>query len=1518
MKNMNLLHKFVVLVFLFIGNIVSAQKITENGMPPPGGGDPQCKIIGFSYLNTNTNSIEINWNVSSLNIGIRSENNCRLFDFDLGYKNVHEKPTWITSVNFVGGNMRVSLQENNSAIDRVHSIEVSNASDSDASNRRSIRITQKANTSYKLCYVDTDGDGFGDHNATPISRIQKQTNESYNNLDNCIDEYSSTNNGCLEPYENRNWTRFKSYDITGKLIGSGKNYYDDLGKLEQSQSLDIKENKIYANQTLYDTQGRPALQSLAAPITSGESYMFKEGLVKKANGTVITTSDLDENGTLDPTIASSSELGLYYNNNSQEPLMDKTDRPYARSVYSTLNPGAVKQAVGGNKQNGAWRRGYSFSMAATQEMYYVYGYNSFPRNPSVASTYSNISAVLNDSNKHIVWLKAGKTVVQDVTGSNESVVFTDADGKTLGAARAGGNQKYDALSLIGEQNFVDVHIPIGCDGTASLLGNTSDYKIYDLKTELPNGDISKAGFYRIEYTGSKVLTKSHALTYIDKASNTNAIQPVMADAVGIRYKVNYYDYSLNYYNTVGQLTSSLQPLGFDNSCLTSLKPTVTHNENLKSFYSYNTLGQLMHTKSPDEGEAWFKYRKDGQIRFSQNSKQKDPNQDGNFNDAEFSYTNYDELGRPVESGVFQETSTIKFTNSDALLNNVLKDIEIDDDGLPNAQCTEQHFTEYDYLSGASQNRLNSLVSSNYRAPSFLSGNVVRTHNRAINGTIISETYYSYDVYGRVKWMVQNLKDLGVKTIDYEYDPITSQVNKVYFQKGLSAEQFIHKYTYDAATQQLIKVETSTDDNSYITHAEYSYYRTNGALKRTTLAGGIQDIDYVYNLAGQLKAINHPSLQQDPAINPNGTDLFGVTLDYYNGDYQRNTTSFTSQNKVQDVANQYTGNIKAMTWNTKVRASASTTPVLYKYKYNDRNFLQEAIFDGMGNQQSSAPTNLVLGDKVYGTMHAEATNSISLKPGFEIKATSSVEFTAKIVTTNANGHYKTGDYNVSNLTYDANGNILSLDRNKNTENARNEMDKLSYIYKVDKPNQLLRVEDAVKSPTSANDIKGQTGNNYIYNAIGQLTDNVGEHIKYEYNASGLVTKVFYNNTLRAQFYYNDKGFRTKKLSYKSNGSIEKTSDYVLDASGSALAIYENKTQVEVPIYGASRLGMYNKASGTSVYQLTDHLGNVRAVIAKNGNQAVAATSSTDYYPGGMPMPNRQIINGEPYRYGYQGEYAETDPETGKPAFQLRLYDPRINRWLTVDPYGQYDSPYMSMGNSWMNRVDPDGGCDQPDSSCGWFKRLFYSSTQIGAWDAWQSMGTSGSQEMLNSVTITGTSRATLKERAVDIAEEMLWVQTINETPGLQIRYHKNRFVALGHMLGMASPSAKLSTFSRLANKVVKVKSTTPQVGKTVEHILSEGRVLFPKGRLQSGVYDFVITKGNKVILGNGHYHLSNAASKLKAAGRITLDRQGLIKAIDNWSGHYLPNWYQLKNAKTYLEKFGYNTGGARLTDISNTF
>ena len=43
-----------------------------------------------------------------------------------------------------------------------------------------------------------------------------------------------------------------------------------------------------------------------------------------------------------------------------------------------------------------------------------------------------------------------------------------------------------------------------------------------------------------------------------------------------------------------------------------------------------------------------------------------------------------------------------------------------------------------------------------------------------------------------------------------------------------------------------------------------------------------------------------------------------------------------------------------------------------------------------------------------------------------------------------------------------------------------------------------------------------------------------------------------------------------------------------------------------------------------------------------------------------------------------------------AFQLRMWDGRLGRWLSPDPYGQYASPYLGMGNNSISMIDPDEG------------------------------------------------------------------------------------------------------------------------------------------------------------------------------------------------------------------------------------
>ena len=199
-----------------------------------------------------------------------------------------------------------------------------------------------------------------------------------------------------------------------------------------------------------------------------------------------------------------------------------------------------------------------------------------------------------------------------------------------------------------------------------------------------------------------------------------------------------------------------------------------------------------------------------------------------------------------------------------------------------------------------------------------------------------------------------------------------------------------------------------------------------------------------------------------------------------------------------------------------------------------------------------------------------------------------------------------------------------------------------------------------------------------------------------------------------FYYNDRGHRVKKQAYTGAGGYT-TTYYIRDVAGNPMAIYEAyqpdgrgmyqpPTPKEYPVYGNSRLGVYfkdtsSKSGGHYVYQLADHLGNVRAVVMKSGNNSLSLTNKTDYYPFGMPMPNRNVEGN--YRYGYQGEFAEKEPElgNGQSSFELRLYDARIGRWLTPDPMSEFINPYLAMGNNPIYFIDPTGGITEcPDPPC----------------------------------------------------------------------------------------------------------------------------------------------------------------------------------------------------------------------------
>lgn len=1036
-----------------------------------------------------------------------------------------------------------------------------------------------------------------------------------------------------------------SYDInTGAIDGHSKSYFDDLGKPTVSMSIDVLNNTTWGTEKVYDSFGRIAKESFPAISCFGLSKI---------------------NFLSDPTSKSTFLDRYYSNSNTDDPYQATATQPYTEVEYDKLNPGNVIKSFGGNQIAGEWKSGYSYTVPAAQEMYYLFGHNFF-NGPMV-------------SGKEEIITKFYKTVSVDANGV-ENVAFSDGEGKTLAVARSGLTtpatiNPYPVHSLIGTQGYVDVCIPPGITSGITLLGGAINYDVYNLRqnTGIPTtAPLTGGNCYRIV---AKVAPTTDPKVYVTQSTGALSFD---SGSKGISYSVNYYDYSFNIYDTTGRLKKAVQPNGFRSVYATTpatftitaapayMPDTFT---NFSTSYKYNTLGQLIEVNSKDEGLSKFAYRSDGQIRYSQSALQANNIAPIIPSSFKVSYTNYDNLSRPIESGVLTKTTSDIWSNAIANVDNSAP-------LLPGTTASERTFTIYDYVANTTGLTVTIPASLSLAtlAPTYaanqknLAGNVAVTYKADLGTTITNVTWYSYDIYGRVEWMVQNINGLGLKTIHYNYDA-NGNVKKVIYQNDSTTEKFEHVYTYDMNSQ-LLQVQTSFNNGSLVTNANYSYY-IDGSLKRTNIANGLQGLDYVYTLGGMLKSINHPSLlaSNDPGGDSN--DVFGVMLDYYDGDYSRPSKPQinTSPSVSGANANNYDGNIKAIRYANRALdlSGSNIVPKAFVYNYNDKKWLTNARY--------GTPNNST------GLITLDASNK----------------------------------YNEGNINYDANGNITTLTRRNQSGTIT---DNLLYAYNPGK-NQLNRVADnGLATPTDLTDLENQSVNNYGYNAIGQMTSNAQENLTYEYNALGLVSKVKKSGNTLVEFYYNERGERYKKVVPGTGGSTEY---YINDVSGTSMAIYKQQTGLpqlkDLTVYGVERLGVFTVGSSSFYqYEIADHLGNVRAVIRQpsGGGTTPTINSYADYYPFGELLPGRNVFSN--YRYAFQGQ--ELDSETGMEAFKLRLWDGRIGRWLSPDPYGQFYSPYLGMGNNPIGMIDLDGGI-----SFGFDHFKFYKGFGKGVWGGLKGLGKS---------------------------------------------------------------------------------------------------------------------------------------------------------------------------------------------------
>lgn len=125
----------------------------------------------------------------------------------------------------------------------------------------------------------------------------------------------------------------------------------------------------------------------------------------------------------------------------------------------------------------------------------------------------------------------------------------------------------------------------------------------------------------------------------------------------------------------------------------------------------------------------------------------------------------------------------------------------------------------------------------------------------------------------------------------------------------------------------------------------------------------------------------------------------------------------------------------------------------------------------------------------------------------------------------------------------------------------------------------------------------------------------------------------------------------------------------------------------------------------LYEKANHLGNVLSVtsdrkLAHSSNTTTIdyyladIQSATDYGIWGDPLPGRTFVGAAGYKFGFNGKEKDDEVKGNGNSYDFgaRIYDPRIGRWLSLDPLQQKLpdlTPYNFVADNPLRFTDPDG-------------------------------------------------------------------------------------------------------------------------------------------------------------------------------------------------------------------------------------
>jgi RHS repeat-associated protein len=288
----------------------------------------------------------------------------------------------------------------------------------------------------------------------------------------------------------------------------------------------------------------------------------------------------------------------------------------------------------------------------------------------------------------------------------------------------------------------------------------------------------------------------------------------------------------------------------------------------------------------------------------------------------------------------------------------------------------------------------------------------------------------------------------------------------------------------------------------------------------------------------------------------------------------------------------------------------------------------------------------------------------------------------------------GTYNES-VTYDNNGNILTLKRNGGNDGAmpEQEIDNLTYLYaNNNNSNRLVRVSENYSNAASGFIDGTNTGDDYTYDDYGNmLTDQNKGITNIRYNHLNLPMEIAFANNDKISYVYDGSGNKLEKN--VSQGTTVITTKYIEGFQYKKVGANSDVLQFFPTAEG------YVKKVGTSsygyVFNYTDHLGNIRMSYQDLNLNGTISTNEileeNHYYPFGLKHSYTNTAVSD-YKYKYSGKEYQDELGLNMYDYGARNYDPAIGRWMNIDPLAEKMrrySPYSFTFNNPLRFIDPDG-------------------------------------------------------------------------------------------------------------------------------------------------------------------------------------------------------------------------------------